>query len=258
MSEETKGLILADEQLCTLFPVFDPESDIYEAVAGATEPVTLDDFPTVRTPGRNTTMFTIEDFEGKHQVPVIKGILTHWCRHYVLWNHDGESTDSKIFAESYDGRKLYVVPNVPLGDLEHDLINEACDDDGSLDMSRLYYNQKGSSEKGGRLVQHRISMFILQPNRKIPIIVDAAPGSEFVISRTLKQMVPAHHRCIVEVTVDEVQGRTTKFNQMSVRKTSEISKEDGELIKKMYTLPISDAIAQAEKALAGAAKSIID
>jgi hypothetical protein len=234
------------EELNSEYPIFDPSSDLAEALmCNSDGDFELGDLTRIKTPSGGSTMWVYEDFEGEKSSKSIDGLLVYWHSQITLWPYDQPTGSSRPYIISYDGKIGHITGDNP-GDLDESLIDEARNEDGSIDMAKLYYNQMGSALKGsGRRAKHQIRLFLLPPDRHLPVIVTAQPGSVWGIKKTLRNLSPACYRCMVSLTlVQETNRAGQPYSRIELHKTGEVSKDAGQVIRASYYRPLAEAVSQ--------------
>lgn len=242
---------MSTEMTVSTYQALAPNSRAARAMAAnfATgETISFADLTTVSVPTGGITQWQIEDITGSHSVPEIVGICCYYAPYGVLW-------PSKEPAEN--GRPLLVTNDLisatkvgdDYGDLDPEAIAACRRDDGSYDWQRLPYNQYGSAGYGRRCKEQRI-MAILRQDDTMPILVRVSPGSLKPITQFIRKLPVPFFEAVISLTLQRVKNQGgISYAQIVPRLVETLSEEQGEMIHRLYTQTLGDAVrAAAERA----------
>ena len=136
--------------------------------------------------------------------------------------------------------------NDDLGDLDADVLESCRIGDRLYDWRRLPYNQYGSASNGRakRCKESRL-LAILRPDEVWPLLVSAGVGSFKTVLPFIKRLPFAHFRSIVSLTLQKVENAGGQpYSQIVPKLLGTISKEEGEVARKLYTEPLSRIAAE--------------
>ena len=83
-------------------------------------------------------------------------------------------------------------------------------------------------------------MAILREDEAWPLLITAGPGSLKTVVPFVKRLSVPHYRAVVSLTLDKVENAGGQnYSQIVPKFLGELSKEKGEIVRKMYTGPLS-------------------
>jgi hypothetical protein len=97
----------------------------------------------------------------------------------------------------------------------------------------------------GRRLKESRTLAILQPGEAWPVLLSAGAGSLATICPFVKRLKVAHFRCIVSITLQKVASKGgIDYSQMVPELIGTISREEGLVIKRLYTDPLTRIASQ--------------
>jgi hypothetical protein len=88
-------------------------------------------------------------------------------------------------------------------------------------------------------------MAILRRDEAWPLLVTAGPGSLKTVVPFVKRLPVPHFRAEVSLTLDKVENAGGQpYSQIVPKLVGTISKEEGEALRHLYTIPLSRIAAQ--------------
>ncbi len=244
MSVSNELMVGAEE---SRFVALRPDSDIREALMAnlsAGEAITASDLPRVPTPAGGGKVWTWTDAGNNEQTAKsIDGILVFYGVHGVLWGSESPQSGVSPVLITHDLITATRV-NDDIGDLDADVLESCRVGDREYDWRRLPYNQFGSASNGtGRRCKESRIMAILREGEAWPLMVSAGPGSLRVIKPFVKRLPVPHYRAMVSLTLEKVENKGGQpFSQITPIYIGEISKDEGEIVRKLYTNPLSQEV----------------
>ena len=221
-----------------------PASDIREALLanlGPGESIQPQDLPRVPTPAGGGRRWNWID-AGNNDVDAdsIDGILVSYQKRGVLWGSEEPQSGVSPVLMSYD-LVTAVRLNDDIGDLDEDVLEQARVGDRTYDWTKLAYNEFGSGRGGrGKRCKESRLMAILRSDEAWPLLITAGPGSLKTVVPFVKRLRVPHYRAEVSLTLQKVEnGGGQAFSQIVPKLTGTISREEGEMIKRLYTDPLS-------------------
>lgn len=229
------------------FVALRPDSDIREALManlGSGESITASDLPRVPTPAGGGKTWAWNDAGNNEQsAKAIDGILVFYGVHGVLWGSEQPQSGAAPVLVTHD---LITATRISddIGDLDDDVLESCRVGDRQYDWRRLPYNQFGSASNGtGRRCKESRIMAILREGEAWPLMVNAGPGSLRVIKPFVKRLPVPHYRAVISLTLEKVENKGGQpFSQITPIFLGEISKEEGEIVKQLYTQPLSQEV----------------
>lgn len=83
-------------------------------------------------------------------------------------------------------------------------------------------------------------MAILRADEAWPLLITAGPGSLKNVTSFVKRLSVPHYRAIVSLTLDKVENAGGQpYSQITPKFVGAISKEEGEIVRRLYTEPLS-------------------
>jgi hypothetical protein len=226
------------------FVALRPDSDAREALManlGPGEVLLASDLPRVPTPAGGGRMWGWTDSGNNEQsAKSIDGILVYYGVRGTLWGSEEPQGKVSPVLVSYDlitGTRV----NDDIGDLDAEALEACRTGDRTYDWQRLPYNQYGTSKSGrGKRCKESRLLAILRENEVWPLLVTAGPGSLKTVTPFVKRLPVPHFRAVVSLTLDKVENAGGQpYSQIVPKLLGTISKEEGEVVKKMYTIPLS-------------------
>lgn len=225
-----------------------PDSDVREALManlGAGETIQASDLPRVPMPAGGGKVWQWLDAGNNDQsAPSIDGALVYYGVRGTLWPTQEATTGRQPVLVSYDLQTAVRVGD-DLGDLDADILESCRIGDRLYDWRRLPYNKFaneggiGTEGRGKRCKESRV-LAILREDEAWPLLVTAPVGSLKTIAPFVKRLPVPHFRAVVSLTLNKVENADGKpYSQIVPKYLRELSKEEGELIRRLYTEPLS-------------------
>jgi hypothetical protein len=246
MSRKNGELAVVDQAVGFLALQGDPDfKEAMEANLSAGEQVTVGDLIRVKTPsGGGRTWQYINSDGAEVESKAITGLLVYCAPRGQLWGSDEPTKGQRPVLTSYDLRTA-VRTNDDLGDIDPEQLAAFRIGDRTYNWEAL--GAEGSpfgwgSGKGGfgrRIKESRI-LAVLQPGEAWPVLLSAGGGSLSTISPFIKRMKVPHFRCVVSLTLAKAVSKGgIDFSQIVPELVGTISREEGLVIKKLYTDPLT-------------------
>jgi hypothetical protein len=136
--------------------------------------------------------------------------------------------------------------NDDIGDLDEDALESCRVGDRLYDWTRLPYNQYGTSKSGrGKRCKESRLLAVLRQDEAWPLLVTAGPGSLKTVTPFVKRLPVPHFRAVVSLTLDKVENSGGQpYSQIVPKLLGTLSKEEGEIVKRLYTVPLSRVATQ--------------
>ena len=221
-----------------------PDSDVREALManlGPGETLLSSDLPRVPTPAGGGRMWGWTDSGNNEQSSKsIDGILVYYGVRGTLWGSEEPQGKTSPVLVTYDLMTAHRM-NDDIGDLDSDALESCRIGDRLYDWTRLPYNQYGTSKSGrGKRCKESRLLAILRSDEAWPLLVTAGPGSLKTVTPFVKRLSVPHFRAIVSLTLDKVENSGGQpYSQIVPKLLGTISKEEGEIVKRIYTEPLS-------------------
>lgn len=226
------------------FMALRPDSDVREALLanlGPGETLQASDLPRVPTPAGGGRMWSwIDSGNNEQTAKSIEGVLVYYGARGVLWGSEDPQSGVKPVLVTYDLVNAIRVSD-DLGDLDADVLESCRTGDKTYDWQRLPYNQYGTSRGGrGRRCKESRVLAILRADEAWPLLVTAGPGSLKSVTSFVKRLPVAHFRACVSLTLDRVENAAGQaYSQIVPKLTGTLSREEGELVRRLYTVPLA-------------------
>jgi hypothetical protein len=213
-------------------------SDLREAIvanAGVEGGIAEQDLVRIPTPAGGATTWAWDSPEGAKETKELTGILVGYFPRGVLWP-SLEPTDSRPLLVSYDLVTAHKVGD-DFGDIDADELAKYQVAGGGYDWKRLPWNEWGSGKNGiGKRCKESRIMFLLMEGDAFPVLVQAQPGSLKTIPPFIVKLPVPHWRAVVALTLQaETSKGGQKFAQIKPRLVGQLTREQGAVVKEMYT-----------------------
>ena len=226
-----------------------PDSDVREALTanlGPGETLSAGDLPRVPTPSGGGKVFSwIDSGNNEQSAKSIDGALVYYGVRGTLWGSEEPQGKVSPVLVSYDLITAIRV-NDDIGDLNADQLEACRTGDRTYDWQRLPWNQYGTSKSGrGKRCKESRLMAILRRDEAWPLLVTAGPGSLKTVVPFVKRLPVPHFRAEVSLTLEKVENAGGQpYSQIVPKLVGTISKEEGESLRHLYTIPLSRIAAQ--------------
>lgn len=226
-----------------------PDSDVREALLanlGPGETLQASDLPRVPTPAGGGKMWGWMDSGNNEQTAKsIDGVLVYYGARGTLWGSEEPQGKASPVLVSYD-LVTAVRLNDDIGDLDEEALESCRTGDRTYDWRRLPYNQYGTSKSGrGKRCKEARLLAILRENEAWPLLVTAGPGSLKTVVPFVKRLPVPHFRACVSLTLEKVENAGGQpYSQIVPKLTGTLSKEEGEIVRRLYTIPLSKVVQQ--------------
>jgi hypothetical protein len=221
-----------------------PDSDVREALTanlGPGESLNASDLPRVPTPAGGGKMWGWTDSGNNEQsAKSIDGVLVYYGVRGTLWGSEEPQGKVSPVLVSYDLITAIRV-NDDIGDLNADQLEACRVGDRTYDWQRLPWNQYGTSKSGrGKRCKESRLMAILRRDEAWPLLVTAGPGSLKTVVPFVKRLPVPHFRAEVSLTLEKVENSGGQpYSQIVPKLSGTVSKEEGEILRRLYTVPLS-------------------
>jgi len=228
-----------------------PDSDVREALLanlGPGESLQASDLPKVPTPAGGGKMWGwIDSGNNEQTAKSIEGVLVYYGARGVLWGSEEPQGKASPVLVSHDLVVAHRV-NDDIGDLDAEALESCRTGDRTYDWQRLPWNQYGTSKTGrGRRCKESRILAVLRADEAWPLLITAGPGSLKTVVPFVKRLPVPHFRACVSLTLDRVENSGGQpYSQIVPKLTGTLSREEGELIRRLYTAPLSKAVQSVE------------
>jgi hypothetical protein len=209
------------------------------------ETIQVSDLIRVKTPAGGGRTWVYTNSEGREvECKAIEGLLVYFAPQGQLWGSEEITKGQRPVLTSYD-LKTAVRTNDNLGEIDPEELAAFRIGDRTYDWEAM--GKEGSpfgwgTGKGGigrRIKESRI-LAILQPGEAWPVLVTVGGGSVVNVSKWLKLFKVAHYRAHVSLTLQKVVSKGgIDYSQIVPELIGTISREEGLVIKKLYTDPLT-------------------
>jgi hypothetical protein len=221
-----------------------PMSDVREALMAnlqAGESITAQDLVRVPTPAGGGKVWSWKD-AGNNDVTAksIDGVLVYYGVRGTLWPTTEATMGRKPVLVTYDLDTAVRVSD-DIGDLDAEALESCRTGDRTYDWKRLPWNQWGSGNGGvGKRCKESRLLAILRQEDAWPVLITAGPGSLLPVGQFVKRLPVAHFRAEISLTLEKAQSSNgNPYSQIVPKLLGTISREEGEILRKLYTLPLS-------------------
>jgi hypothetical protein len=224
------------------------DSDFAEAMAAnlATgESLSVSDLIRIKTPaGGGRTWQYVNSDGAEVECKAITGLMVYYASLGQLWGSEEPTKGQRPVLTSYD-LKTATRTNDSLGDIDAEQLEAYRIGDRLYDWEAM--GKEGSpfgwgSGKGGygRRIKESRTLAILQPGEAWPVLLSVGGGSISTISPFVKRLKVAHYRVIVSLTLQKVASKSgIDYSQIVPENVGTITREEGLIIKNLYTDPLT-------------------
>jgi len=221
-----------------------PDSDVREALManlGPGETLQASDLPRVPTPSGGGKVWSWTDSGNNEQTAKsIDGLLVAVLSRGTLWNSEDPQSGVQPVLVTYD-MATAVRMNDDIGDLDAAVLESCRIGDRLYDWRRLPYNQYGTASNGRakRCKESRL-LAILRETEAWPLLVTAGVGSFKTVLPFIKRLPVAHFRAMVSLTLTKVENSGGQpYSQIVPKLLGTIGKDEGDIVRRLYTEPLS-------------------
>lgn len=221
-----------------------PDSDVREALLanlGPGETIQASDLPRVPTPAGGGKVWSWTDAGNNDQsAQSIDGILVYYGVRGTLWGSEDPVAGVQPVLTTYDLMTATRM-NDDIGDLDAEVLESCRIGDRTYDWQRLPYNQYGSASNGrGKRCKESRVLAILRQGEAWPLLVTAGPGSLKTVTPFVRRLSVPHYRAEISLTLAKVENAGGQsYSQIVPKFIGEISREEGEIVRRLYTEPLS-------------------
>jgi len=243
---KTKDIAVLEPQ--TGFLALHGDSDFKEAMAAnlATgETIAVSDLIRIKTPaGGGKTWQYVNSDGAEVECKAITGLLVYYAPLGQLWGSEEPTKGQRPVLTSYD-LKTAIRTNDSLGDIDAEQL-------AAFRIGDRLYNWEAMGKEGspfgwgsgkggvGRRIKESRTLAILQPGEAWPVLLSVGAGSIATISPFVKRLKVAHFRVIVSLTLQKVASKSgIDYSQIVPENIGTISREEGLVIKALYTDPLT-------------------
>lgn len=224
------------------------DSDFKEAMQAnlATgESIAVSDLIRIKTPaGGGRTWQYVNSDGAEVECKAITGLLVYYAPLGQLWGSEEPTKGQRPVLTSYD-LKTAIRTNDSLGDIDPEQL-------AAFRIGDRLYNWEAMGKEGspfgwgsgkggvGRRIKESRTLAILQPGEAWPVLLSVGAGSIATISPFVKRLKVAHYRVIVSLTLQKVASKSgIDYSQIVPENIGTISREEGLVIKALYTDPLT-------------------
>jgi hypothetical protein len=205
------------------------------------EPMRITDLVRVKTPLGGATKWTVEVNGNQETCDELVGLLVGECKHGVLWPSD-DPTEQRPVIVTNDLLVGYRVSD-DLGSVDPKALERYRIGDRRYDWAALStgpeFGYGGGKGAGKRVKESRI-LAILREGDVWPVLVTIGPGSLASWLPFRKRLPAFHYECVVGLRLEKAKGKAGQPYSMIVpRVVAELSEEEGEVARKLYTVPLT-------------------
>lgn len=238
-----------------------PDSDLREALQAnivAGETIDVSDLIRVPTPGGGGTTWTWQGISGEESDKEIVGILVCYQPRGVLWPSQ-EPGDSPPLLVTHDMIEAEMLGDNP-GDIDLAELEKYRLPSGRFDWAAIPWNQWGSGKNGiGKRCKEQRLLFVLRQQDAWPMVVTAQPGSLKTIRPFIKRLTVPHWRAVVSLSLQKVKSKGgIDYAQIVPRLVATLSKEEGDMIRRLYTEPLKRVATRVQVDAGGDAAAVDD
>jgi len=243
---KTKELAVLEPQAG--FLALHGDSDFKEAMAAnlATgETIAVSDLIRIKTPaGGGKTWQYVNSDGAEVESKAITGLLVYYAPLGQLWGSEEPTKGQRPVLTSYD-LKTAIRTNDSLGDIDAEQL-------AAFRIGDRLYNWEAMGKEGspfgwgsgkggvGRRIKESRTLAILQPGEAWPVLLSVGAGSIATVSPFVKRLKVAHFRVIVSLTLQKVASKSgIDYSQIVPENIGTISREEGLVIKALYTDPLT-------------------
>lgn len=224
------------------YPALQPDSEIAEAIAANTQGrgFDLSALVRVKTPaGGGKTWVYLDAGNNEVETKAIEGILVYYGQRGTLWGSEDIAKGKPPVLVSYDLRTAERLSD-DIGDLDASALEACRIGDRLYDWQRLPWNKDGSGRGGfGRRCKESRLLAILQEGEAFPLLVSAGPGSLKTVCPFVTRLPVAHYRAKVSLTLERATSQGgVDYSQIVPRLVGQLSREAGNAIRTLYTVPL--------------------
>lgn len=226
-----------------------PDSDVREALManlGPGETLQASDLPRVPTPSGGSKVWSwVDSGNNEQSAKSIDGLLVAVLPRGTLWGSEDPQGGVQPVLVTYDLMTATRV-NDDIGDLDADVLESCRIGDRLYDWRRLPYNQYGSASNGRakRCKEARL-LAVLREDEAWPLLVAAGVGSFKTVLPFVKRLPVPHFRAVVSLTLDKVENSGGQpYSQIVPKLLGTIGKEEGDVVRRLYTEPLSRIVTQ--------------
>ena len=224
------------------------DADFKEALSAnlATgETIQVSDLVRVKTPAGGGRTWQYCNSDGTEvETKSIEGLLVYYAPLGQLWGSEEPTKGQRPVLTSYD-LKTAVRTNDNLGDIDPEQL-------AAFRVGDRLYNWEAMGAEGspfgwgsgkggiGRRIKESRTLAILQPGEAWPVLLNVGGGSIQTVGRWVKLLKVAHFRAHVSLTLQKVASKGgIDYSQIVPELVGTISMDEGQVIKKLYTDPLT-------------------
>jgi hypothetical protein len=242
---ESTALAVTDS---SQFLALQPGSELAEALAinlSGGESISAGDLIRVKTPSAGGRTWSYTDADGvERDEKTITGLFVYYGVRGTLWGTKDPAKGTRPVLTSYD-LVTATRTNDNLGDIDAEDLERFRTGDRTYDWRALSAEGSpfgwGSGKDGiGRLAKESRVLGILQAGEAWPVLISVQAGSLSTVCPWVKRLKVAHFRVVASLSL---QKETSKggidFSQIVPTTIGTISREEGDIIRKLYTEPLA-------------------
>lgn len=225
-----------------------PESMVREALLanlGPGESITAADLPRVPTPAGGGKVWSwVDSGNNEQSAKTIDGALVYCGFRGTLWGSEEPVSGVSPVLVSYDLMTAVRV-NDDIGDLDAEVLESCRVGDRLYDWRRLPYNKfpsdggLGSSGRAKRCKEARL-LAILREEEAWPLLISAGVGSLKTVSPFIRRLPVPHYMAVVSLGLERVENAGGQpYSQVVPRLLRTLSPEEGSMLRRLYTEPLS-------------------
>jgi len=224
------------------------DSDFKEAMQAnlsTGETIQVSDLIRVKTPAGGGRTWQYVNSDGVEvESKAITGLFVYYAPLGQLWGSDEPTKGQRPVLTSYD-LKTAIRTNDSLGEIDPEQLAAFRVGDRTYDWEAM--GKEGSpfgwgSGKGGvgRRIKESRTLAILQPGEAWPVLLSVGGGSLSTITPFVKRLKVAHYRANISLTLQKVASKAgIDYSQIVPELLGTISREEGLVIKSLYTDPLT-------------------
>lgn len=205
------------------------------------EPMREMDLVRVKTPLGGATTWTIDADGNSETTDELVGLLVGIGKRGYLWPSE-DPTEQRPILESRDllvARRL----SDDLGSVDPKALEKHRIGDHLYDWAAISTSPEfgfGSSKGGAKRVKEQRVLAILRDGDTWPMLVNVGPGSLPLWVPFQKRLKCFHYEAVVGLRLQKAKGKAGQpYSQIVPRLVATISEEQGEVARKLYTVPLT-------------------
>ena len=199
------------------------------------------DLTKVKTPAGGGTTWEIDNQGNIETSPEIVGILVAIGKRGLLWPYDeiGEEPPVIVTNDLVTGYRV----SDKLGGVDPAALDQYRIGDRRYDWARLSEGPEFGPKSGkggvGKRVKESRTLAILRDGDVWPVLISIGPGSLGTFMPFLKKLPCFHYEAVIGLKLQKEKSKSgVTYSMIVPRLVSQLTEEQGEFVRKMYTAPM--------------------